>query len=91
MLLELEHVITGNVTAGRVNLGSHRCGVPKSQLTMSPARISHIARRCIEHGLVASVERSARELSPDDTAAFPSDELLNLSVECEPLAISELA
>ena len=56
---------------------------------MSPARISDIARRCIEHGLVVSIEWDACELSPDDATTFPSDQLLDLRVEREPLTVGE--
>ncbi len=75
--------------AGRTNPGSPRAGVPKSQRTMSPARISDIAHGCIEHNLVAGVERGTCELSPDDAATFPSDQFLDLCVEGEPLTIGE--
>ena len=77
--------------AGRTNPGSPRAGVPKSQRTMSPARISNVARRRIEHGLVAGIEWDACELSPDDAATLPSDQLLDLCVEGEPLTVSEPA
>ena len=77
-------------TAGRTNPGSPRAGVPKSQRTTSPARISDIARRRIEHGLVASIERAACELGPDDATTFPSHQSLDLCVEREPLTIGKL-
>ncbi len=75
--------------AGRRNPGSPRAGVPKSQRTTSPARISDIAHRRIEQSLVAGVEWGACELSPDDATTFPSDQFLDLCVEGEPLAIGE--
>lgn len=77
-------------TAGRTNPGSPRAGVPKSQLTTSPARIGHITRGRVEHGLVVSIERGAPELSTDDATTLPSDELFDLRVESEPLTIREL-
>ena len=76
--------------AGRTKPGSPRAGVPKSQRTTSPARISDIARRRIEHSRVFSIERSARELSPEYTTTFPPDQLLELSVKGETLTIGEL-
>ena len=77
--------------AGRTNPGSPRAGVPKSHRTMSPARISNVARRRVEHGLVAGIEWGACELSPDDAATLSSDQLLDLCVEGEPLTVSEPA
>lgn len=77
--------------AGRMNPGSPLAGVPKSQRTASPARIGNVARRRIEHGLVASFERGACQLSPDDAATFPADQLLYLCVEGESLTVGELA
>ena len=75
--------------AGRTNPGSPRAGVPKSQRTTSPARISDIAHRRVEHGLVAYVEWGARELSPDYATTFPSDQFLDLCVEGEPVTFGE--
>ena len=75
--------------AGRTNPGSPRAGVPKSQRTMSPARIGDIARGRIEHSPVSDVEWGACELSPDDATTFPSDQLLDLCVEGEPLTIGK--
>ena len=75
--------------AGRTNPGSPRAGVPKSQRTMSPARIGDIARGRIEHSLVSDVEWGARELGPDYATTLPSDQLLDLCVEGEPLTIGE--
>ena len=67
--------------AGRTNPGSPLAGVPKSQRTTSPARISYIACRRIEHGFVVSIEWGACELCPDDATTFPSDHLPKLRVE----------
>ncbi|MCY4421565.1 MAG: hypothetical protein OXC06_00700 [Acidimicrobiaceae bacterium] len=75
--------------AGRTNPGSPRAGVPKSQRTTSPARIGDIARGRIEHSMVSDVEWGVRELGPDDATTFPSDQLLDLCVEGEPLKIGE--
>ena len=75
--------------AGRRSPRSPRAGVPKSQRTTSPARISDIAHRRVEHSLVAGVEWGARELSPDHAATLPSDQFLDLCVEGEPLTIGE--
>ena len=77
--------------AGRNDPGSPRAGVPKSQRTTSPARLGDIARRRIEHGLGASIERGTSELGTDDATTFPSDQLLDLCVEGEALTIGELA
>ena len=77
--------------AGRTNPGSPRDGVPKSQRTTSPARISDIARRRIEHGFVGSIEWGACKLRTDDTTTLPSHQLCDLCVEGETLTISELA
>ena len=76
--------------AGRTKPGSPRAGVPKSQRTMSPARIGDVARRRIKHGLVVSIQWGACELSTDDAPTFPADQLLDLRVEGEPLTIGEL-
>ena len=75
--------------AGRTNPGSPLAGVPKSQRTTSPARISDIACRRIEHSFVVRIEWGACELCPDDATTFLSDHLPKLRVVCQPLAIGE--
>jgi hypothetical protein len=57
---------------------------------MSPARISDVACRRVQDGDVVVIERRAGELRTDDATTFPSDQLLDLCVERETVAIREL-
>lgn len=71
VLPELEHIIGGD-DDGRTDeprLAPRRR--PKIARTTSPARISHITHRRIEHGLGVSIERGAGELSADDATTLP--------------------
>ena len=88
-LLELEHIIGGDDDRRSKKAASPLAGTPKSQRTTSPARIGDIACRSSEHGFVVSIQWGACKLRPQNSTTFPSDHLLELSVEGQPFTICE--